>query len=427
MSVATWTIKAYNLSGTPITAIDSYDTGGTVSEVLYAIDRKWTIPLNGIDQFDFGLYLDDDMATKITPLKTVIKVWRTINDPVYGKSYSSAQPDFVGVVGYRAYNGEENTVRYSCFNPMWRLQFHFHILNHFLVKDTAPGDANHQGANVDGEPFDQSALMFRLIDLTNGAWGNHETGPSATGIVRPLSGPPYWEKTIEEAPFAVAKGQNTWSLIFDNILSAVSGVDLTPEYYHSDGSARLMYFATAPARGVDRGSGTTFDYHMGNYNCTNMTDEVIVEVGKFANYLWAVGQGGPNKAYAVEEDISGTWGRNNTKIYMRVHDASNEVSATTEVGAVRNIRALKRIAAAELTRAKYPTNPVVATLSPAVPPYYMTDFETGDVVRHKASKGAMSIDAKKRIYQTNLSMSDNNWETAEILASDDFESKVAVT
>src|SRR5262245_62033300 len=134
MSTVTWEMKLYDISGNGVTAL-SYDSTLSASNIIrHAFERTLNYTLNGIDELEFQLYLDDPMAEKIIRGKRIVKVWRTISDTEHSKSYadSAGFPCFAGVVAYTIKNGEQNTMRVKCFSPLWRLQTRFHLLNHYL-------------------------------------------------------------------------------------------------------------------------------------------------------------------------------------------------------------------------------------------------------------------------------------------------------
>lgn len=422
MANVEWVMKLYDLDGEPVTAANWIEGAGVSERIWHATDRKMTFPLNGLDQLDFTLYLDDPMAMDIEVLRRVVKVWRNVNDVENSKTWTQPadEPTFVGIVQATRKDGEANTMRITCVSPLWRLQFHFHILNHYLVYDIVWPEEEIQGGvggNEDALEWDQSALMWRLIDLTNGAWIN--TG-SHTQIYRPESGPPYWTKTVKEAPFPVPKGSYTWSLIFEELLQQAGGVDLHPQYFHEDGEEKLMYFRTAPRRGSSNTS-TSFDYHTGDFNCTNMTDDVEIIPGKFANYVWAVGAGGPNVVYRVAENVNQEYGRTDVGIYMKRVDQDNIQSAESIGQTAEDL--LQTTADSELALSSKPQRAINATVSPVTENgfYYQIDYELGDLVALNADKGALQItNYAQRIYIVELSMSDHNLETAKVTHADDF-------
>jgi hypothetical protein len=212
MSTVEWKIGVYNRTAV---AQNSTSFDGSVTNVYlkHADDLRWTIPLNGVDELEFSLLLNDPAALLIQKNKTVIRLWRNINDPAAGKTHTQATgtPNFVGIVTNVTKSGEANKMTVQCMSPLWLVQAHFHLDNHRLVTDTSAfGGSNYEGGNANNKAWDHSALMFRLIDLINGAF---KASGGDTGIRRPptasysgsgyLAGDSlYWPQTIKTSPFS---------------------------------------------------------------------------------------------------------------------------------------------------------------------------------------------------------------------------------
>jgi hypothetical protein len=115
----------------------------------------------------------------------------------------------------------------------------------------------------------------------------------------------------------------------------------------------------------------------------------------------------------MQEDIAGTWGRNNVGVFMRREDND----------AIKRLSQLQTGADSILSQSKYPQEAITIQVSPQAGVYYgyAFDYEVGDLVNISANKGALSFTNKKqRIYEATLSMSDNNVETVAPLVSHDF-------
>lgn len=407
MSTVDWVLRHYDIEGNPILAF-SYDPDlSASSELRHAFDRNVTFNLNSYDELEFALYLDDPAAFNISRGRSVIKLFRSVDDDVYSKTLSGSSPSFAGVVTYTEKSGEENILRCKCYSPLWRLQTHFHILNHYLE------------TNIEtDEIYTQSELIWKLIDLVNEAFG----GDSFTGISK---GNFNWGLPDEPqiGPYFVGKGTNTWSNVFDDIMNRPGGPDIVPRYVHTNGNRRQMYLDTDEKRGVDRTGDTAFNYHTDPDdlvpNCDDMVEEEQLTPGEFGNYLWVVGQGGPNSGkVAARQNSSGadlSDGFDEIGVYMVLVDRDE----------VKRVDALSPIAEAEFQKRKNPVPSYSVQISPASGIYYDIDFSLGDVVPLNANKGALQVTNKKqRIYQASLAMSDNNFETATTLVSNDFFGKV---
>jgi hypothetical protein len=402
-----WTTRLFDFFGDPVNVdYSGYSENVTTNDILHGTSRNINFYLNGVDDCSFTLYLDDPMAAEIAPLTSIIKIYRHIfqadgTTPIYENVDND--PVFVGIVGNTLKDGDANTMVVNAFSPLWRLQSRFHVFNHYLK--TNPATSN---------PYKQSELMWKLIDLLNSAFPAHPLW-GYTGIeVGTFS----WGAEPEISPYFVAKGSNTWSLIFDDIMTRVAGSDIIPEYFHVDGDQTLMLFSTAEKRGSDLSSTIKFNYRTGtNDNCDNITEEYAANPGEMANFLWVIGQGGANSGkVAVALDTTGDWQLDNIGLFMKTVDKSD----------VKRLTALQPIADAELAQSKIPKGAHTVVLNPYPGIYYEKDYEIGDVVMLNANKNALQVSNKKqRIYQCGLAISDNNVETATPLVANDFYGKVA--
>ncbi len=411
MATVNWTIKNYDLDGNGITAADMTTSATVSNQIKHSTNRQLGLALNGIDQLDFTLFLDDPMALQIRRLHNVVKLWRTVLDddgnPIYQDPDGS--PCFAGRVVNTIKDGEDNTMAVTAFSPLWNLQCHFHILNH-LLKTNPDTD----------ELYTESELMWKLIDLVNNAFG---IGISGTGIEQGTFSSP---TEITVAPFFVQRGSNTWSNIYDGIMSRAGGVDLIPEYVHTDGDPTLMFFSTDEKRGEDISGTTVFRFHTGSSdNLSNLTEEETPIPNEFANFVWAVGQGGTNSGkIALDENVNDDDdGYETIGIYMRRADFEDE----KEVGSAGPPAThLMLDAQSELAQSRVPKTAYTASISETADIYYGNDYSMGDVVLLEANKGALLVSSiKQRIYEVTLNNSDNNVEAVTAGIANDFTGKVA--
>lgn len=456
MAEVTWDIRLFDNLSQPKVAAGMYPEDAVNNQIRFATNLEWTFPLNSVDMFQGAVYLDDPMAAIIEKKTCIIKVWRAVNDAVAGKTKSpvSTRPDFAGpVVSIGRNEGGNGMLRFTAANPMWRLQNHFHIRNHHLVLDNLTGldtQGNHQGGNRDDLPLDQSALMFKLIDLIS-----HGVLPSpydsGLGIVKPLTsdydeaipgnfvgidlGLNYWPKSIVVAPFYAGAGVSVWSEIMEDIMNREGGVDLVPEYVHDpdgsetgygvvshpvDGRRTLLIFNTALKRGTNRANSMRFAYRYGSSPNLETLDEVgQITPGTYANFVWVVGNGGPNTYFAqanltapalTDIDANG--------LYMKLVTVGGSFKASMDAQAPD-----------ELEKGLKADVPVyTANISPAARIYYDIDYKLGDVCTFDMEQGYWSrIGITQRIHQVILKYSDNNVESADIAVASDFTGKVAVT
>ena len=407
MSDVTWTIGHYDKNGNAISAnYATYSGLGTSNLIYHATERSLDFNLNNVDSLSFTLYLDDPMAALVNRLTSFIKVWRNVP----GYSDPSNTPCFAGMVTYHNKNGAENTMQIQAFSPLWRLQTRFHLLNHYLKTNPDTG--------ID---YKQSELIMRLINFLSNAFG------STVSYMGIDSGTFYdLGSEISMAPYFQPKGSNAWTEIFDGILARAASIDIIPRYHHTSGNARLMYFDTAMKRGSDKSGSVSFEYHTtAPSNCDNVVEEEQVFPDKFANYVWAVGQGGPNSGkVAVALDSSAiNEGYNAIGMYMKRTDYQDEKRLGVSGPPPTHLRAN---AVNDLARAIVPDLNYSVEVSPAADLYYGRDFTIGDVVNLNASKGALAVsNVKQRVYECALSISDNNMETVAPKIAKDFTGKVA--
>lgn len=413
MADVTWTIMHYDRFGNAINAnYAGYSDIGITNEIAHATDRNMGFYLNNYDTLDFALYLDDPMAAQIRRLTSFIKVWRSTP----GYSDPTNQPCFAGIVGWHSKAGAENIMRVKAFSPLWRLQLRFHLLNHYL-KTNPDTDLDYR----------QSELIWRLIFFISNAFGPIV---SHTGIDQGT----FYDlaNEIVIAPYFQPKGANVWTEIFDGILAKAASVDIIPRYHHTDGNGRLMYLDTALKRGEDRSGSVSFEYHTTEpSNCDDCIEEEFVQPGKFGNYTWAVGAGGPNSGKVAVAEDNGVLneGYNNIGIYM-VRKDYPDVKRLGILGASPPATSthLRANSLNDLARAIVPDLNYSIVVSPAAELYYQEHYSLGDVVNLNASKGALSVsNLKQRVYEIALSMSDNNIETVSPKISHDFTGKVADT
>jgi len=395
MGLATWTMRNYNRDGVPQNTADyGHDQGGSSNEIRHAINRNLTINLNGIDELGFSLYLDDPMAASIRPLTSFVKLWRSFS------GYADSDPCFSGIVTQRILRGEAGIVDYRVFSPLWRLQSRFHILNHYLNINTETS-----------ELYTQSWLMWKFIDLVNEAFG---VQAGFTGIAQ---GSFSWFEDPIVAPYFQSRGSNTWSIIFDDLMSRDGSPDIIPDYVHSDNDPTLMLFSTAESRGIDRSASLGFNYRTGTANLDDITETEIVVPGEYANYVWIVGHGGPNsgKIAMAENNSTSGYGYKNIGIYMKRIDLQDFKLFDSK---------MKAVATAELNQSIVPKASYEIQVAAAGNVYYGRDFDVGDVVSLNANKGALQLSGKKqRIYTATMSNSENNIETCVPLLADDFHGK----
>lgn len=415
MANVSWEIKHYNRAGNAINAnYSGFSEAGTTNTVVHAANRSLHFALNSFDTCNFMLYLDDPMATQIGRMRSFIKVWRTVRDDGGGVLYQDAAdaPCFAGVVGQTTKSASQDTMSVTAYSALWILKFRFHVLNHYLKKD--PDTA---------ALYKQSALMWKLIELTNGAFSIAD--PTGTGIAE---GNFLWAGEPTVAPYFQQKGSFTWTHIFDSIMPKAAGVDIIPRYYHSDGSSTLMYFDTAQKRGTDRSGSLNYRYGTGTGdNLDDIEEEVQAVPGEFGNFLWAVGQGGPNSGKVAMERHDGTGFGTDGIGEIGARMVRNDYPDEKIIGASTPTKThLRAHAESDLKIAKVPQTRYNISIGKGAAYWYGSHFFVGDVMRLDANKGALQVsNVKQRIYECGLSISENNMEQAAPLIANDFYGKVA--
>jgi len=423
MANVSWTLRHYNRFSNPVNAnYSDYSHGevGTTNDIPFATGRSLQFALNSFDTCGFTLYLDDPMAAQVARLRSYIKVWRTVRDDDGSVIYQDPanQPCFAGPVGFTNKSGADNTMSVIAYSQLWRLKFRFHINNHYLKTDLTTHEA-----------YRQSELMWRLIELTNSAF--QFADPTGTGILKGNFQDRDEEPVV--APYFQAKGDFTWTHIFESIMDRAGGVDIIPRYNHETGSATMMFFDTAKKRGIDRSASLNFRYRTGtNDNLDDLTEEIQIVPGEYGNYLWAVGQGGPNSGKIAMQRHDGTAfasdGISEIGSWMTRRDYPDE----KRVGKLHDPEPdgppthLRALADAAFKIAKVPQTKYGVVIGKGAAFWYGPHFTLGDVIRLDGNKGALVVqNVKQRIYEVSLNISDNNVEEAQTLIANDFFGKVA--
>lgn len=410
MPVCQWTIRNYDLDGDPVTAADMTPAATVSNQIKHATSRTLGLALNGIDELNFVLFLDDPMALQIRRLHTVVKLWRKIIADDGSTIYEDDAefPVFSGIVANTIKSGANNTMSVQAFSPLWRLQSRFHLLNHLLQTNPDTDDL-----------YTESEMIWKLIDLVNNAFG---LDVSNTGIAE---GAFLSSNEIIVAPLFVQKGSNTWTNIFDGIMGKAGGIDIIPEYTHNDSDPTLMFFSTDEKRGADLSGVIDLRYHTGtDDNLDDLTEEETPVPTEFANYVWAVGQGGPNSGkVALAENLNDDDdGYETIGVYMRRADYEDEKQIGDDGPPATH---LFLDAQSELAQSRVPKTNYTAVISPVADIFYYYSFALGDVVMLNASRGALDVtDVKQRVYEVTLNNSENNMETATITIANDFTGKV---
>jgi hypothetical protein len=393
-------------------------TGALISSLTECTDRAMAFPLNGIDQLTFSMFLDDPEAVNVDPINTVVKVWRYVDDPLNSKTFTPAagEPTFAGVVGFTEKSTNDNKMKVQVFSPFWHLKFRFHLLNHRLVRNNLLQFGSSSNHADFGDLWDQSALMWKIIDLTQGAFAPQpppHPGASGNSFIGIVMGS--WTNTISVSPYYIAQGSNSWSNIADDLLQRPGGnVDLAPTYIHIDDDRSLMYFNTENPLGTNKTGSLSLDYGVANANLDQISETIQAQPDSFANYLWVVGQGDENSNKIGVGTGMGPFSATNVGVYMGL--LSRQELKTTA--------ACQDLADTYTLLAQQPAKGYTVSLSPAAPPYFATDYVLGDLVTLNADRGALQVSgAQQRIVQIGLAISDNNMEISTVLLTGDVKGR----
>jgi len=399
-----WNLRHFNLAGGAINAA-GYD-GAVSNEIRHAEDRNVHLVLDNYEDLNFTLYLDDPMAPFVKPLTSVIKLWRSIYSDEGTLVYQDPAdtPCFSGFVAFTGKRGANNQMGVRAFSPLWRLKTRFHVNNHYLATNL---DTN--------APYTESELIWKFIDLLQNAFPVNNR--SYMGMEK---GNFQWANDPVMGPYFQAKGANGWSNIFDTILSRAESPELIPRYHHSGGSPIQMYLDTDQARGANKTGSVSFNFHTGtNDNLDDLTEDIEIQPNDFANYVWAVGQGGPNSgklalALNVNDD---EFGYDTVKVYQQYAEF-NDIQLYNDT--------LRDLALGELKKNRRPQPSYGVAISPAITgPFYGMHYVCGDAISLNANKGALQVtNAAVRIFECTLSMSHNNVETSNPLIGPDVKEHI---
>lgn len=359
--------------------------GNPIGPIFQARNRKLTFKMNDVDQLDFSLPLTHPMAASIVPLKTVIKVWRSISIPLDTRGYWNPEnPCFCGVVGPMDEEGSNDDFPVTAYAPLWRLQFRF--IRELTQIGYLPPPAV---LGVDYNLVDQSEIAAELIDYTNAF--------DFTGISR------------GDMETTVARGRSydvrtqIWTSI-QEMTGLTNGFDIHPRYVHlSDGDPTLMLFDTVDALG-DPLPKVQFHYRVGRKNLTDMTR--TFDVSNFCTHVDVDGQGdGTVTSVSIEDsDLIDEYG-----LYERVEKLDNilDTSQLTDYGNA----ILDNYSIVQTT-----FNPV---FTPRLGPFFGRDFNMGDSIVLVANYGRMNFSTMQRVYGMELDMDDQNAETCTITLARD--------
>lgn len=336
-----------------------------------------------IDHLSFEVEVDSPIMEGIwgNSLGVVAKLWRTVG------GWSSIDPDFAGVVGpIESSSIRSNKVKLTAFSPMWILQ------SRFLYAD-APGVA---APFVDADP---STIMQAFLDYTNARGDTHIIAGSMPPTV-PIAG----EKLYGQK-------QQIYAGIME-FTGLLGGIDLTPRYVHDDGSTTLMRLDSSPLGGC-RGAfqrNARVEFGLGAANCDDCGVSQVPTIGETANFIHGEGDGGVPEYgnYAASIATIGLLERNEEYQGVQTFDL---VKALVDDSLVSNSLV-----------------PVVLapTLSPAKAPWYLRDFNLGDVLPTGARKGDLTIRANLRAYNAKLALSDGGAESTTLQLAPDFSESVEI-
>lgn len=399
--------------------IKHYDLNGDFqADITEASDRTVSMPLNNAFSGSFSLFLDDPLVAKLKPLQSVIKLWRDVQDAYWDVHFTMAddRPLVAGYISSRRKEG--NKIIYTFHDPIWKTQFHFHLLNHRI---RAPLKVGPGLTTV--IPCTLSGLIWKCIDLVQNAFGldDSELGMRLEGTDTGS------DTALFDGVYRIPQGSWTWDQHCLYLLNQENGVDLHLDYEHNEGSPILArFFCDHPSRGTDKSDLVQLEYGEIGTGYQNNIEELdfdeVFEPKRWANWWRQFGQGQKDTTFSWSEPISGAstgpLGISTVGIYMGQDKQDNVVSAAY----------LQGLAKQNLKRSSADPSVYSLTLDPTGPPYFWHNFVLGDLIQFRYKKGNLVVPAtKERIYQVDLSLSDNNMELCKVLIAPDFLVKVPQT
>jgi hypothetical protein len=411
------------VSGTVTYRMKHYTRAGAyVEDVVEREDDQLDVNLNGQSQVGFSLYLDNPLVASLQPLQSVIKMWRDVDDPVRGISYSQPNnlPTIGGHISSRQKQGDKMV--YTVSDPVWSLMFHFHILNHRLGPDTlefGPGLVGLPGGTYT-LPMTISALMWKLVDLINNAFG---LGTSGTGFKR--NGPTGEDTAVIDGIYHVPRGSWTWDDHISTLLNIAGGPELQPVYVEIASDPTIAYWFCKNRVGVDRtpaGAGQVkFQYGTAGTGLESddsldeLDFEETYEPKRWGNWSRVYGHGDivttPFSATEFNGSALDPLGVPNVGVYM-YQDQQPDIVSATKLDSIASVN-LKKFGMRPITM-----TPTIATTGEA---YFGIDFGLGDLVLFEYQKGQFHMPEQKiRIYGINERLSNNGQAAVTTTLAEDY-------
>lgn len=421
-----------------IQLFDKY--GNFVADLSNSSSRWWNPgPINGVDTMGFSLSVNDPKIALLSePLKCRIKMWRYIDDPIYGvhRTPLRSKPDFVGTLSGRAKSGR--IITFTASGPMWQPQCHFHV-HHHRLKDPLRVTVGvfHHPLVFYSIPATFSGLMWKVLDLVQTAfWLNHQsdfgirfdpavgTGndPGRLGYyVTNELGTAIWNPGVYQVP----KNSWPWDDHITFFLGQMNAPDIHLKLNHVDGSPILAYWwCDWPGRGADKSGQVKIAYGISPHNCDTSFDYQEQYTPKeWGNYARLLGTGDSSTTLTQDEVIdelnpdSGV-GLDDVGVYMFQEQYNNIVDAGL-LKATMDKDLLKHSAKPET----YTVQP-----TPVKPPYYDVDYTLGDVLMFESIDGYDHVGPlKMRVMDCKIVLSDNDKETVTLTVVTDNLEKVVGT
>ncbi len=393
--------------------------GNTIGYVKTPVQPKMTFTLNGIDSVTFGVYLDDKIARALTPLATYVKVWRS----VLGEQVDPERPIFAGKLAALDEDGQTNLATCTAFSPFYDLQFRYRWKYLGLNKK---GHKTWKVAKYTGTAPD---IIWSLIDYTNNRATAGHPDAGDTHIVRADS--PFHGTALMLASPYIKSYDTTqiWQAITELITgitlpdSTFGGIDLIPEYVHTEGDPTLMVLDTGLCRGVYQ-PNAGLHYRIGRKNLINMARSFSTDTDKAATLIRATGQGGSLMTEQWADPAhSPAHGPGFDHDYLT---REGLYEAALDMGDAFTYDYIKQYALDSLLRRKPPILTVKPELSPVEPPFYGLDFGLGDLLPVAARRGRMEFQSNLRVYGADVSLSNNGNESCTLTLAEDVDGVVEI-
>lgn len=387
--------------------------GNTIGTIQELEDETADFTVNGFDQLGFSLSTKNPLVNSLQPLSTVVKMWRDVNDADYGVSFTAPDglPTMGGFISGRIKKGHR--IFYTVSSPLWKVQFHWHLLVHRLK------DPLKIGLSLSTEiPATLSGLIWKHIDLVENTFGP-TISQVGLRLIGDITGN---DSAIFPGVYNIAPGTWTWDQGIEFLIGQLNAPDLSILYQHVEGEGDIAIFVCQwPGKGLDKTGSIHLTWNPGGggsaYRLRQPLDfEELYEPKVFGNWGRVFGHGRKGSPFtATKAQESGDLGIDEVGIYM-LQDSQDAIVASTK---------LQASADQLVARGNARPRNITATLSPAVPPYFTSHYLHGDLITVSEQDEQWSFGPEAlRIFRVSLAKDRSNKETATLTLAPDVLGKV---